>query len=133
MIYAVGVPALRILCLTFLPACISILLSSAFQALGIPSLSLWLTLFRQVLLLFPTRAVPGCAGGPSFIWYAFLVSEGIPCIAAMLLYHRVCRDQTLRAGDRPDISHLILSCHERLSAFPDLCSGLRLETNLYTV
>lgn len=103
-IYAAGVPALRILCLTFLPACISILLSSAFQALGIPSLSLWLTMFRQVLLLFPTALFLGALAGPSFIWYAFLVSEGIPCIAAMLLYHRVCRTRLSGLEDRPDIS-----------------------------
>ncbi|MBU5434263.1 MATE family efflux transporter [Pseudoflavonifractor sp. MSJ-37] len=88
---AAGIPALRILSLTFLPACVSILLSSAFQAVGKPSYSLWLSLFRQMLLLFPTALLLGRLAGPGAVWYAFVIAEGLPCIAAALLYRRVYR------------------------------------------
>ena len=83
---AAGIPALRILCLSFLPAGISILLSSAFQALGAPSLSLGLSLLRQVILIFPLALLLGFLAGSGAVWYAFVIAEVLPCIGALALY-----------------------------------------------
>ena len=59
---AAGIPALRILCLSFLPAGISILLSSAFQALGAPSSAWALACCGRSL---PEIPPPGPASGLS--------------------------------------------------------------------
>ena len=55
---AIGIPALRIICLHFLLAGIGIVLGSVFQALGNGMFSLIVSVCRQLVVLMPAR--PGC-------------------------------------------------------------------------
>ena len=50
---AIGVPGLRIICLSFTFAGISVVGSSVFQALGHGFLSLWVSVIRQLVVLLP--------------------------------------------------------------------------------
>lgn len=82
---AIGVPALRIVCLSFLPAGISLVCSYAFQATGCNSYSLGTALLRQIILLLPLVTVLAQID-PLFSWWAFPATEGFCCVVSLLLY-----------------------------------------------
>lgn len=73
--YELGVPALRIISLSFLFAGINMVLCSSFQALNHASVSLWITLFRQMILLLPLTYVLAITFGLENCWYSFLFTE----------------------------------------------------------
>ena len=87
---AMGGPALRMTALAFPIAAVSIILSASFQSLGRSTLSLLVSLLRQIVLLLPIAAlflyvVPGQ------VWLSFLCAEVLSCLAAAALYRRTIR------------------------------------------
>lgn len=96
-----GIPALRIICLSYLPAAVSVIISTLFQAVGQGGYSLAVSLLRQFLLtlLFAFTLAPllGLAG----VWAAFPLAEGIAAVVSWLLFKRLCRRTPLfqRAAD----------------------------------
>lgn len=74
---SVGIPALRIISLSFLFAGISMVLCSAFQAMGNGILSLIVTLVRQLILLLPLSWWLARTYGLPETWIAFLIVEVI--------------------------------------------------------
>ena len=55
---SIGIPALRIISISFLFAGCSIVCTSLFQALGHGMLSLWISVFRQLVVLLPVAFIP---------------------------------------------------------------------------
>lgn len=85
---AIGVRALRVLSLCFVPAAFGITNSTFFQALGHGLLSLLVSLLRQLILILPLAWVLGHFFGLDAIWFAFPMAEGLAIIAsAWLLYY----------------------------------------------
>ena len=75
--YGLGVPALKIISLSFVFAGISMVLCAAFQALNKANTSLVITLARQLVILIPlTYGLMKCFG-INIGWYAFVVTEFI--------------------------------------------------------
>lgn len=73
--YAFGIPALKIISLSFVFAGISMVLCAAFQALNKSNTSLVITLARQLVILIPlTYGLMKCFG-INVGWYAFVVTE----------------------------------------------------------
>lgn len=73
--YAFGIPALKIISLSFVFAGISMVLCAAFQALNKANTSLVITLARQLVILIPlTYGLMKCFG-INVGWYAFVVTE----------------------------------------------------------
>lgn len=73
--YAFGIPALKIISLSFVFAGISMVLCAAFQALNKANTSLVITLARQLVILIPlTYGLMKCLG-INVGWYAFVVTE----------------------------------------------------------
>ena len=73
--YAFGIPALKIISLSFVLAGISMVLCAAFQALNKANTSLVITLARQLVILIPlTYGLMKCFG-INVGWYAFVVTE----------------------------------------------------------
>lgn len=87
-----GIPALRIIALSFPFAAVSIILCSAFQALGAPMLSLAVSLLRQVVILLPVALIL-CLIQPGLVWLCFLAAEGVSCLFSLLLWRRVSRSK----------------------------------------
>lgn len=71
----IGVPALRIISLSFLLAGFGIISSSVYQALGHGFLSLAVSVLRQLVILLPAAFILAKLGGLTAIWWAFPVSE----------------------------------------------------------
>ena len=70
-----GVPALRIISLSFLFAAFGIVTSSVCQALGRGILSLMVSVLRQLVLILPAAWVLGHMFGLSAVWLAFPFAE----------------------------------------------------------
>lgn len=99
-VLAEGIPALRMIGLSFLFAGISIVLSSALQAVSAPVLSLVISLLRQIILLLPAALLLGLFR-PSLVWLAFPFAEILSCLLALVFYRRVCRRKILILEDTP--------------------------------
>ena len=89
-VLAAGVPALRMIALSFVCAGVSVILCAALQALGAANASLVVSLLRQLVLLFPAALAFGCLS-PGLTWLAFPAAEAVSCLAALLLYRRTAR------------------------------------------
>ena len=71
----IGIPALRIISVSFLFAGYCIVCSSMFQALGHGLLSLLVSVFRQLLVLLPSAFLLSKIGGLDLVWYSFPIAE----------------------------------------------------------
>ncbi len=87
----IGVKALRILCLFFPTAAISIILSSIMQASGYPFYSLLGSALRQIVVLVPCAYILSRFGGLEAVWWSYLVAEAISLVCVLLLFRRVYR------------------------------------------
>jgi putative MATE family efflux protein len=81
----IGVRAMRILSLCFVPAAFGITNSTLFQALGHGVPSLLVSLLRQLILILPLAWVLALFGGVDTVWLSFPLAEIISTIASLLL------------------------------------------------
>lgn len=72
---AVGVPALRIISISFIPAAFGIVTSSVFQATGHAVYSLLGSLLRQLIGILPLAFILFRIGGTGLSWYSFPLAE----------------------------------------------------------
>ena len=77
----IGVPALRIISLSFIFAAIGIGCSCAFQALGYAFYSMLMSIARQLLVLLPVAYVLSLTGKVGLVWFAFPIAE----VAAIII------------------------------------------------
>lgn len=80
----IGVPALRIISLSFLLAGFGIVSSSFFQALGHGVLSLIISLVRQLIVLLPAAWLLSFSGRLGLVWWSFPVAEVFSMILSIL-------------------------------------------------
>ena len=73
--YAIGIPALRIISLCFIPAAISIILISSFQATGFGLASMMVSIIRQLLVLCPAAFILTRFFGINGVWASFALAE----------------------------------------------------------
>lgn len=84
----IGVPALKIISLSFLGAGFGITASSVFQATGHGFLSLAVSVIRQLLVLLPAAYLLSKLGGLQVIWWAFPFAEIFSAaVSAVFLAH----------------------------------------------
>lgn len=94
--YAIGIPCLRIISWSFVFAGVSMILCSAFQALGHPGMSLGITLLRQLVLLIPMTAILAYLYGLDAGWSAFVITEVICAILSILEWSKVKKQVDLQ-------------------------------------
>ena len=86
---AIGIPAMRIICLHFLLAGVSIVLSSVFQALGNGVFSLIVSVCRQLFVLLPAAWLLAQSGSVNNVWWAFLIAEFVSILMSLAFYARI--------------------------------------------
>ena len=82
----IGVPALRIISLCFLPAALGIVFSTAFQATGMGVRSLIISLLPQLILILPVAYLLSLTGEVTNVWYAFPIAEAVSLAVSIALY-----------------------------------------------
>lgn len=88
---AIGVKALRILCLPFPVAAICISLGASFQALGKGSYSTIVSLCRQLIVLLPAAYLLSLTGDVNNVWWSFPIAEVMSALVTGLLFGRLYR------------------------------------------
>ncbi len=82
---AVGVPALRTLCLPFVAAGPCIIFGGVFQALGKSVYSLIVSIARQLVILLPAAYLLALTGVIDAVWYAFPIAEVMSLLVSVVM------------------------------------------------
>ena len=88
---SIGIPALRIISISFLLAGFSVVCSSVLQALGHGVLSLAVSVIRQLVVLLPVAFVLSRVRGLDAVWWAFPIAELFAVTLSALFLRRVFR------------------------------------------
>ncbi len=97
---AIGVPALRTICLCFLFAALGIVVSTLFQALGRGIYSLLQSLLRQLIVLVPAAWVLAqLTHDVNAVWWAFPIAESVSLAVSAVFYARVYRSEIKHLGE----------------------------------
>lgn len=87
----VGVPALKIISLSFLFAGYCIIVSSVFQALGNGVYSLIVSVIRQLIGILPLAYIFANAFGLNAVWWSFPLAELLSVTFSTILFIRIYR------------------------------------------
>lgn len=83
-----GVPALRIMCISYVFASIATMVASLMQSTRRVGFSLLINVLRQLGLLLPFMWILSKAFGMTGIWYAFIAAEVITAAISWILYRK---------------------------------------------
>ena len=86
-----GVPAFRIISLCFIPAAVSIILITLFQATGKGFRGLFISFARQLVVLLPVAYLLSVTLGVGYVWYAFPIAEAVALVIALLFFLNLVR------------------------------------------
>ena len=99
----IGIPALRIISLSFIFAGYCIIVISVFQALGNGVYSLLVSVARQLFVILPVAYFFAKVFGLSRIWWALPIAEIVAVVVTSLLFKRIIRLK-IRPLDKPVLS-----------------------------
>ncbi|MCD7709503.1 MAG: MATE family efflux transporter [Clostridiales bacterium] len=91
---ALGVPALRIISVTFICACVTVVLGYCASGLGNGIILMIGTLIRQFVLLIPVAYLLAKFAGIGFIWYSFWPAEVVAVVFMIIATGRLKRSPT---------------------------------------
>lgn len=87
--YRIGIPALKMISLCFVPAAISIGLGSSFQASGYGVGTMIVSICRQLMVLIPVAYILSIFLGINGVWLSFIVAEIIGLVVSIAIYLKV--------------------------------------------
>ena len=96
---AIGVPALRIISLSFIFAGYCIILGSVFQALGNGSYSLINSIVRQMVVILPVAYLLARFWKPEALWWSFPIAEISSVILSTLMLHWIYKEKIAPLGN----------------------------------
>ena len=79
---SIAVVTLRIIALSFIPAAISIVISTIFQSFGKGTTSMIQSILRQLVILIPVAYLLASFGNLDLVWYCYPIAE----IAVVIIY-----------------------------------------------
>ena len=86
-----GIPAFRIISLCFVPAAVSIIMITLFQATGKGFRGLFISFARQLVVLLPVAYLLSITLGVGYVWYAFPIAEVVALTIALLFFLNLVR------------------------------------------
>ena len=96
---AIGIPALRIISLSFIFAGFCIVCGSLFQALGNGVYSMVISIARQLLVLLPVAYLLSLSGKVEAVWWAFPIAEIVSLSLTVFFMFRINRKVISRIGE----------------------------------
>ena len=96
---AIGIPALRIISLSFIFAGFCIVCGSLFQALGNGVYSMVVSIARQLLVLLPVAYLLSLSGKVEAVWWAFPIAEIVSLSLTVFFMFRINRKVISRIGE----------------------------------
>ncbi len=95
---SIGIPALRIISVSFIPAAIGIACSGSFQALGKAVYSMLVSIARQLVILLPAAYLLAQAGNINLVWWAFPIAEAVSLVMSLIFMRKLYKDVISRIG-----------------------------------
>lgn len=99
---AIGVPALRIICLSFVFAGYCIITGSVFQALGNGVYSMLVSVARQLLVLLPVAYLLSKLGNVNYVWWAFPIAELMSLTLTTVFLVKINRNIISKIGEKSE-------------------------------
>lgn len=87
--YRIGIPALKMISLCFVPAAVSIGLGSSFQATGYGVGTMIVSICRQLMVLIPVAYILSIFLGINGVWLSFIIAEIIGLVVSIAIYLKV--------------------------------------------
>ncbi len=87
----IGIPALRIVSLSFTVAGACIAMGSVFQAFSVSTYSLIISICRQLVVLIPLAWLLSRTGEVTMVWWAFPMAELASLLLSVFFFRRVYR------------------------------------------
>jgi len=97
---AIGVPALRIICTSFIFAGFGVVSGSVYQALGHGVLGMLVSIVRQLLVLLPAAFLLSLSGRLELVWLAFPIAE-LFSVTMCLYFNRKITREVIDPLDQP--------------------------------
>ena len=94
----IGIPALRIISLSFLMAAVGIACSSAFQALGHAMYSMIMSIARQLVVILPVAYLLSLSGNVNLVWYSFPIAEVVSILVCGFFMIRINKNLISKIG-----------------------------------
>lgn len=89
-----GVPALKIISLGFTMAAVSIVISTVFQAVGNGTISLCISVLRQLVILLPVAFILSKTSlGVSGVWWAFFIAETSALFVSLASFYKTYKNK----------------------------------------
>lgn len=89
----IGVPAFRIMCLSWIFAGVGVISGSVFQALGNAVYTLITSVIRQLIVLIPVAWALSRVIGLTGVWIAFPIAEFFSFTVCIILMRRILREK----------------------------------------
>lgn len=89
---AIGVPALRIICTSFIFAGFGIVSGSVYQALGHGVLGMMVSIIRQLVVLVPAAFLLSLTGRLELVWLAFPIAEIFSMLTCVYFNRKITRE-----------------------------------------
>lgn len=89
----IGIPALRLISISYIFAAFSVICTSLFQSMGHAVLSLVVSLIRQLCVLLPVAWLLSFTGVLNYIWLSFPIAEIIAVLLCAVFLRRVYREK----------------------------------------
>lgn len=93
-----GIPALRIISISFIPAAIGISCSGAFQALGKAVYSMLVSIARQLVVLLPAAFLLALSGNVNLVWWAFPIAELFSLVMTLVFMRKLYKNIISKIG-----------------------------------
>ncbi|MDR2070283.1 MAG: hypothetical protein LBP81_02550 [Treponema sp.] len=97
---AVGIPAMRIICLSYILVAFTLIGQGIYQALGNGFYSLIITLMRVIILLLPLLYLFSKLFALQAVWWAFVIAECGSAAAGAFLLDRIYRQRVMPLKDK---------------------------------
>ena len=98
----IGMPALRIISISFLMAGFSVIAGSVCQAIGNPFYSMIVSVCRQLMVLLPTAWLLSQLGSLELVWWAFPIAEVVALGLSIVFLRRTIRSAGARMAQIMD-------------------------------
>ena len=89
----IGIPALRVISVSFLFAGYNVISSAVFQAMGRGVFSLVVSVVRQLVVLLPVAYGLSCIHGLDTVWWAFPIAELVALLMCTVFLRRIYRQE----------------------------------------
>lgn len=96
---SIGVPALRLISLSFAFAGYCIVMGSVFQALGNGVYSMITSIVRQMVVLLPAAFLLSLSGNVNLVWLAFPIAELFSVTLSTIFLIRIYKEIISKIGD----------------------------------